>query len=136
MIDVTISDPHLFTTVPIIPNQRKRIDTLLLPDFEVREEKRYHLYTGYRDTLGCLPKMDDLAPDIANCEAEKLSSLPRLETAPSTWEMIYRMVKRDNENHFVLSVLGERPPLEQVDEAITSTDTFDIRRKQTFITSK
>ena len=50
-----------------------------MPEFEVKEEKKYHLYTGYRDTLGCLPKMEDLASDIANCEAEKILSIPKLQ---------------------------------------------------------
>lgn len=49
LIDVMISDPGLFTTHPQGAGQKKRYDTILLPDFEPKEEKKFSLNTGYRE---------------------------------------------------------------------------------------
>jgi len=132
LIDVTISDPSLFTTVPQGPGQKKRYDTILLPDFEPKEEKKFALNTGYRDTLGCLPKMEDIATDIANCEADKLSAIQKLETQKrqQDWDMIYRTIKRDNEEQqFVIQALGQKTP-EEDNLQTNSIDEFNIRKPQ------
>lgn len=73
--------------------------------------------------------MEDLQNDIANCEAEKISEIPKLKSLKENWDMIYRTVRKESdEKHFIISTLGQKAP--QIDDTseLASIDSFDIRK--------
>lgn len=118
-MDVIIADPALFTTKK--PNQRYGNESILTDDFEPREEKKISLNTGYRETLGCLAKMEDISNDVATCETVKMADVSRLDASRSTsWEMIYRTVLQDDDKRFVIQALGQK-------KSAPSEDEFNIR---------
>jgi len=71
--------------------------------------------------------MEDIAGDIANCEADKLSTLKKLETHKmrDNWELIYRTIKNESEEQsFIIQALGQK----LLEEETLNADEFNIRK--------
>jgi hypothetical protein len=73
--------------------------------------------------------MEDIANDVANCQASKLSdhSVLTVLKQDEPWHLIHRAVVKSNQKSFVITALGQT--LEN------AADEFDIRKTQKRVAS-
>jgi len=101
--DVVITDPEVISG---------REDQMVI----LKEDSKFTLNSGYRDTLAALPKMEDFSHDLTNCKAVKIESTPRLEVKKQEFDMLYRKIvaNRAEKTNFVTTVL-----IKDIDSALT-----------------
>jgi len=81
--------------------------SLLKDDFVVREDLKFALGLGFRDTQATVIKMDDFARDVA---LSKLKLPPIITSAlkrEDNWKLVYRKIINDDECNFVISAMSK-----------------------------
>lgn len=79
-------------------------------DYTVREDVKFALGLGYKDSLATVLKMDDFARDVALSKLQ----LPEPPSEPfkktETWNAAYRKIFSQGEAQFVVNALSRPDP--------------------------
>lgn len=78
---------------------------LIKPDTTIREDIKYELGIGYKDTFSGIFKMDDISNDIATSKIQLPHSKPQFEPRKDPWSLIYRRVVKQNDFNYIVSAM-------------------------------
>lgn len=71
----------------------------------IREDTKFELGIGYRDTLASIFKMDDISNDIAFSKVQLPAEFPKIEPRKDPWSLVYRKVVRQNNFNYIVSAM-------------------------------
>lgn len=71
----------------------------------IREDVKFELGVGYRDTLASIFKMDDISNDIAFSKVQLPPETPKIEPRKDPWSLVYRKVIRQNDSNYIVSAM-------------------------------
>jgi hypothetical protein len=71
----------------------------------IREDVKYELGIGYKDTFSGIFKMDDISNDITTSKIQLPHSKPHFEPRKDPWSLIYRRVVKQNDLNYIVSAM-------------------------------